>query len=39
MIQEDDEGYIVGRGDINGGGNSIRLSINNSDIRIVSVDN
>ena len=38
-VQEDDDGDIVGRGDINGGGNPIRLSTNNSDIHIVSVDN
>lgn len=37
-VQEDD-GDIVGRGDINGGGNPIRLSTNNSDIHLLSVSN
>ncbi|MDP6417130.1 MAG: hypothetical protein QGG54_19140, partial [Gammaproteobacteria bacterium] len=38
-IQEDDGGDIVGRGDINGGGDRIYLETTNSDINIVSVDN
>lgn len=37
-IQEDD-GDIVGRGDINGGGNKVTLRTNNSDIYIESVSN
>lgn len=37
-IQEDD-GDIVGRGDINGGGDRVTLSTNNSDIYIESVSN
>ncbi len=37
-IQEDD-GDIVGRGDINGGGDRISLETNNSDIYIESVSN
>lgn len=37
-IQEDDDGDIVGRGDINGGGDRIYLETNNSDIHIVSVE-
>ncbi len=37
-IQEDDNGNIVGRGDINGGGDRIYLETQNSDIHIVSVD-
>lgn len=37
-IQEDD-GDIVGRGDINGGGSPVRLETNNSDIYIQSVSN
>lgn len=38
-IQEDDRGNIVGRGDINGGGNRIYLETTNSDINILSVSN
>lgn len=37
-IQEDD-GDIIGRGDINGGGDRVSLRTNNSDIYIVSVNN
>lgn len=37
-IQEDDDGNIRGRGDINGGGDRIYLETHNSDIHIVSVD-
>ncbi len=36
-IQEDDDGDILGRGDVNGGGDRISLETNNSDIHIVSV--
>ncbi len=38
-IQEDDDGDIVGRGDINGGGDRIYLETTNSDIHIISVSN
>ncbi len=38
-INEDDDGDIVGRGDINGGGDRIYLETTNSDIHIVSIDN
>lgn len=38
MIQEDDSGNILGRGDINGGGDRIYLETHNSDIHIVSVE-
>ena len=36
---QDDDGDIVGRGDINGGGSPISLRTTNSDIYIVSVSN
>ncbi len=38
-IREDDDGNILGRGDINGGGDRIYLETTNSDINIVSVEN
>ena len=38
-INEDDDGNIIGRGDINGGGDRIYLETTNSDIHIVSVAN
>jgi DUF4097 and DUF4098 domain-containing protein YvlB len=38
-IREDDDGNIVGSGDINGGGARISLETTNSDIHIVSVSN
>jgi DUF4097 and DUF4098 domain-containing protein YvlB len=38
IIQEDD-GDIIGRGDINGGGDRVTLETNNSDIYIESVSN
>ena len=38
-IQEDDDGNIVGRGNINGGGDTIYLETTNSDIHIESSDN
>lgn len=38
MIQEDDDGSIQGRGDINGGGDRIYLETRNSDIHIISVE-
>ena len=38
-IREDDDGNIVGSGDINGGGARISLETTNSDIHIVSVNN
>lgn len=38
VIQETDDGDIIGRGDINGGGDRIYLETNNSDIHIVSVE-
>ena len=37
--REDDDGNIVGRGSINGGGDRIYLETTNSDIHIVSVEN
>lgn len=37
-IQEDSDGNIQGRGDINGGGDRIYLETQNSDIHIVSID-
>ncbi|MEQ8954995.1 MAG: hypothetical protein RL120_12765 [Gammaproteobacteria bacterium] len=36
-INEDDDGNIIGRGDINGGGDRIELETVNSDIHIISV--
>lgn len=36
---QDDDGDIIGRGDINGGGDSVSLQTNNSDITIESVSN
>jgi len=36
---QDDDGDIIGRGDINGGGSPISLRTTNSDIHIVSVSN
>ena len=38
-IREDDDGNVLGRGDINGGGDLIFLETTNSDIRIISVGN
>lgn len=38
-INENDDGDIIGRGDINGGGDRIYLETTNSDIHIVSVGN
>ena len=38
-IEEDDDGNILGRGDINGGGDVIYMETTNSDIRIISVSN
>jgi len=38
-INEDDDGNIIGRGDINGGGDRIYLETVNSDIHIVSTSN
>lgn len=38
-INEDDNGNIIGRGDINGGGDRIYLETVNSDIHIVSTNN
>jgi len=38
-IEEDDDGNILGRGDINGGGDVIYMETTNSDIHIVSVSN
>lgn len=38
-IQEDNDGDIIGRGDINGGGDRIILETTNSDIHIISVSN
>lgn len=38
-IREDDDGNVLGRGDINGGGDLIYLETTNSDIRIISVAN
>lgn len=38
-ISENDDGDIIGRGDINGGGDRIYLETTNSDIHIVSVEN
>ncbi len=38
-IQDDEDGNIVGSGDINGGGARISLETTNSDIHIVSVNN
>jgi DUF4097 and DUF4098 domain-containing protein YvlB len=38
-IQNDEDGNIVGSGDINGGGARISLETTNSDIHIVSVNN
>ena len=39
MAAEDDDGDIVGRGDINGGGDRIYLETTNSDIHILSTNN
>jgi len=37
-IQEDDRGNILGRGEINGGGDPIYLETQNSDIHILAID-
>ncbi len=38
-IREDDDGSVLGRGDINGGGDLIYLETRDSDIRIIGVAN
>ncbi len=38
-IREDDDGDIIGEGDINGGGDRITLEVTNSDIHILSTGN
>ena len=38
LVIQENNGHILGRGDINGGGDRIYLETNNSDIHIVSVE-